>query len=97
MEFKNEYLQVLQEFVPEGFQKTAHNFCYYLSTMTEKRHDRRFTALDVKSNGIEVIIYRPHYTATQFFTFAELKRLIESEYLNNFPVVYQQLTTKLWN
>ncbi|RWX00409.1 hypothetical protein [Flavobacterium cerinum] len=76
----NEYVKVLQMFVPEGFQTSAHTFSYYLSTLTQRRYDIQNHSIDVTASGIEIFMYRPAYTPTQKFTWNELKRLIDTEY-----------------
>lgn len=77
---QNEYFEVLQMFVPEGFQATADTFTFYLSTLTDKRYNIREYSIDVTRSGIEVFIYRPAYTPTQMFKWSALKQLINTEY-----------------
>lgn len=77
---QNEYFEVLQMFVPEGFQTSAHAFSFYLTTLTQRRYDIKSHSIDVTASGIEVFIYRPAYTPTEKFTWSALKQLINTEY-----------------
>jgi hypothetical protein len=80
MSTQNEYFGALRNFVPVGFAHSAKDFLYYLRTLNEKRYNIREYSIEVSSTGLEVFIYRPQYTPTQYFSWNELKKLIDKEF-----------------
>src|SRR5687768_5113528 len=80
MDFKNEHLQKVQQFVPESYQGTAENFMYYLKTLSFKRYEIRFYSLALNETGIQIIDYFKHYTPVEEISWRLLKSMVDAEY-----------------
>lgn len=80
MEFQNEHLRKVQNFVPEPHQKNAITFFNYLKSLPERRYDLRFLSLAVSRDGIQIVDYHLHYTPVQEYTWRMVKNLLEIEY-----------------
>jgi|GEM_PF-5154805 len=88
---QNEIFEVLETFVPDGFQSSPKDFLYYLKTLTRMRYNTRYHSIDVSENGIEVFIYRPQYTPTEVLTWANIERLVKAQPKFRMPDILEQL------